>query len=577
MREARGDGPSASAQAIAHYLQARRAEQAGDDRGAAVELLAAVAYDDRSPELRAALAEALSRAGRVEQAAAEARRAVELAGGKGPPASRGHVVLAKLATAARDPEGAAHALRLAVEAQGGPSGTAGPAVELDPEPWRLLALVHLELGDEPGAWEALEELAARSPEEAVGFREAGRWLLARAQAGRAERYLLRAVAVARGDLPAWRLLARAHQALGRSPEVEGDLRAVLELSPADPEALRGLGAAALRMSDPERARPWLERYLRAAPDPVEAGVEVAGEWLEAGRPAAALEVARSARADGGPDPRLWLAEGRALCRLGRLTEAKRALSRVREEDSPFPEARATLSDALARQGRPGEALRVLEAPLRRWPGDERLLAARAGVLVQAKRSRAAVSSLREAVSAAPRSVPLRLALARAERASGAPGRAEAELRALLLMLATGDRQGGAGEAEALAELSALRAARGDLAEAEALARQAVDRAPRSPGALGALGRVCALRGDPDGAAALLQQAVERGGEEARLLEALGDAHRAAGRHAAAAAAWRRALPAAGGEPPREAERLRASLRRKLRQVEPFLDPRGPRR
>jgi predicted Zn-dependent protease len=576
MREARGDGPAASAQAIAHYLQARRAEQEGDDRGAAIELLAAVAYDDRSPELRVALSQALARAGRPEQAAAEARRAVELAGGQGLPASRGHVVLAKLAAASRDPESAARELRLAAEAQGPAAAPSRPAAELDPEPWRLLALLRLELGDEPGAWGALEELAARTPEEGVGFREAGRWLLARAQAGRAERYLRRAVAAARADLAAWRLLARAHQLLGRSPEVESDLQAVLELSPGDPEAFHGLGAAALRGGDPARARSWLERYLHAAPDPVEAGAEVAGEWLEAGRSAEALEAARSARADGGPDPRLWLAEGQALRRLGRLPEAARALRQVRAEDGSFPEARAALSDALARQGRPSEALRALEAPLRRWPGDERLVSARAGVLVRAGRPREAALALQEAVSAAPRSAPLRLALVRAQRAAGAPGRAESELRALLEITAGGGRGGGE-EAEALAELSALRVEQGDLADAEALARQAVGSAPRSPGALAALGRVLALRGDPDAAAEALEQAVERAGEEALLLDALGDAHRGGGRPAAAAAAWRRALSAAGAEPPREAERLRASLRRKLRRAEPFLDPRGPRR
>jgi tetratricopeptide (TPR) repeat protein len=571
--EARSELPAVSADAIAHYLQARRAERAGDLRGAASELSAAVAFDEESAELRTALADALARSGQPAQAEVEAKRAVELSSGLGLAASQGHVVLAKLAAVARNPDLATREFRLAIDAQ---ASLAAEGKPIDPEPWRLLALLQLERGDEPGAFGTLEELAVRAPGEGAGFREAGRWLVSRGQAGRAERYLRRAAGAVRGDLGAWRLLSRAHLTLHRLPEVEEDLRAILDLDPEDQEALEELGEMALKAGNPVEARPWLERYLRAAREPAVAAAQVSGEWLAAGRPEEALACVRAARAEIGSDPRLLLAEGLALRRLRRMAGAVRVLSRVGVEDGAYPEARAALSDVLARMGRGAEALRVLEAPLRLAPGDARLVTARASVLVRIGQPRKAQEVLEAAVEHAPRSAPLRLALARAERVARANGRAEAELRALLA-LSPSQGEDVPELNDALAELSTLRAEGGEISEASSLAHQAVELSPRSPLALAALGRVLLLQGDPKGAVEVLLQASELSGGEALVLDALGDAYRASGRRVYAAAAWRRAFLAAGAEGPHDAERLRAALSRKLRKTQAFLDPREPHR
>src|SRR4051794_31723146 len=86
----------ASARAISHYVEARRAVRSGDVSKAAEHLRLAVTYDDRSAELRVSLAETLAESGQLEQADVEARRAVEQAQG-GPSESEAHVLVGRIA------------------------------------------------------------------------------------------------------------------------------------------------------------------------------------------------------------------------------------------------------------------------------------------------------------------------------------------------------------------------------------------------------------------------------------------------------------------------------------------------
>jgi Flp pilus assembly protein TadD len=603
MREGRGDGPVSSARAIAHYLEAQRCQQVGDWRCAVAELDLAATYDERSPELRAALAEVLALTGQLARAEAEARRALQLSGDAGPAATRAHVLLAQLA-AARDREQAVLELRVAVHNE---SDAAQAGQAPDPDPWRLLAGLYLELGDEQAADRTLDDLAARAPGESSAAREAGRWLLERHRAGRAEHYLRRAVQAAPDDVQAWRLLARAHQELGRTPEVKEDLQAILEAQPEDAEALFGLGTVALGEDDLGRARDLFLRYQRTAVERTEAAIQVTREWLDAGRPEDALGCVRSAEAETGapPDARLRLWEGMALQRLRRWAEAAQVLRQVEATDGDaWVPARAALADVLARSGRLAAAGKALAGPLQEQPGEVRLLLIQASVLERGGRVRAAAASLERAATAhelageaddaaalrtaragllcrsglaaeavtglepavvvRPRSAQLRVALAAALRASGAPERAAAELRALLV-LDPAQPDALAALAGILVDLAQASPAAGErLDEAEGLARRAVELRPRSPEALDALGRVRSARGDHAGAVSALERAVTLSGREAGVLDDLGEAYRAAGRPREAAAAWRRALASAADEPPAVAERLRAALQRKLR-------------
>jgi tetratricopeptide (TPR) repeat protein len=180
IREAtRPDSPGRyhSSQAYAHYLRARQAEQEGDFRSSAEELQQALAHDPQSAELRLSLAEALARLAQLPRAEAEARRAVE-ADPAGPAAAEAHLLLGKIAALDRRKEQAAEQLRAAIRMQKAlAAGRAGDEAEVDPEPWRTLADLQLESGDEQGAARTLEDLAAAAPGQGAGFREMGRFYL----------------------------------------------------------------------------------------------------------------------------------------------------------------------------------------------------------------------------------------------------------------------------------------------------------------------------------------------------------------------------------------------------------------
>ncbi|BDG02448.1 tetratricopeptide repeat protein [Anaeromyxobacter oryzae] len=604
MREARrAGGALASPRAIAHYLEARRRLNRGDSAGGVAELRLAVAYDEASAELRVALAEALEETGRAEAAEGEARQALQLDKDEDGVAVRAHLVVARLARARRDGPAAILAYRQAARAE---AARLAPGERPDPEPWTGLARAYVEAGDEAAAARAADDLLERAPADPSGLLAIGDALLERGDAGRAERYLRRAAEVAPGEADGWRLLARAHDALRRPADVEEDLLAVLRCAPDDAPALLVLARSALEAGALERARELSHRFLRAAPAP-SAGATAAAfardatalaeRWGEVAGGEDAVDVARAALSAIGPDPRLRVVEGLALRSLRRWPDAAQALAVIGPDDGgSYLVARAALADVLSRAGRTAEAERLLGDALRRNPGDPRLLAARAllleragklgeattlladaarererardaeaaatlqaalgETLLRAGRAADAANALEPAAAAYPGARPILLALAASHRATGAPERAAAELRALLAL--------DGGDVAALVLLSRVLADQGDrLDEAERLARRAADLRPRAAAPLQALAEVQLRRGDAAAAIAALERAEVLSGRDPAVVDRLGDAYRAADRPADAAAAWRRALAGAGEEPPAVALRLRTEIGRKL--------------
>jgi len=586
----------ASAGAIAHYLEARRLAREGDPVLAAAELRKAVAHDGATPELRIALAEALADAGRLDEAEREARAVLEL-DRSGPSASDAQVILGRIAAARGDREGAILALRRAARLEAAVAAAGG---EADPAPWRLLAHVYVEAGDDDAAARALEDLARSVPGDGSGFRELGRGALERGEPARAARHLARAAELDPRDPEAHRLLATAHEALGRPSEAREDHLAVLARDPDDASAPLALGRLALAEGDVPAAREWLGRHLRASPDPAAAQVRVAFVWLAAGRPAEALAASRERR--DGEDPRLRLAEGLSLQALGRHGDSIAPLAAIPESAHELVvPARVALSDALSRAGRHAEAERALAAPLAARPGDVRLVAARASVLersgrpgeaerllaaaarekeraglgadaielaearaetlVRAGRAPAAVAALREALAAHPRDESLLYALGYALERAGQGEAALAQMRALLALAPD--------HAEALNFVAYAYAERGErLDEAERLVRRALELEPGSAHVLDSLGWVLHRRGEHARAVEVLERAAAGGSPDPVVLEHLGDAYRAAGRPGDAAGAYRRALAAEaeGGPGPGEGPR-RPSVERKLREIE----------
>ena len=587
----------ASARAIGHYLEARRAARNGDVGKALEQLRLAVTYDPESPELRVSLAEALAEAGKLADAEAEARRAAERATPGTATASDASVLIGRIALArgARDPAARAFAAAVQIEKELARAGE-----RPDPAPWRLLAGIHVEAGDEEGAARVLEDLAAVVPGDGGGFRELGRTYLERHEPGRAERHLHRAVQLDRRDAEALRLLSRAHEALRRDAEARDDLVAVLRLDPDDDRALLSLGRMAVRQGDGAAAREWFHRYVRGSSDGAAAHVRVVFQWLEVRLGQEALEAARAGIADCGPDPRLRFAEGLALEELRRWPEAARALSGIRAEDGEvFVSSRVALAEALSRSGRHAEAERALDAPLAAQPRDARLLTMRAAVLDRAGRPADSVALLRKAVAERERAAvdadlsDLKIALADSLARAGKQEESLAVLRAAVaahprdeeLLFALGAAYERAGQPEvAVAQMRALLAVNPDhaealnfvgysyaeqgvrLDEAERLVRRALELKPRSGHILDSLGWVLFRRGDARRAVEALEQADTLAGPDATILEHLGDAYRATARPGDAARAYRRALASVGEELPSDQGKRRASLERKLREL-----------
>ncbi len=587
-----------SPRAISHYLDARRHSQVGDVAKAAEDLRLAVTYDEESPELRVSLAEALALLGQLDPAENEARRALELSRAGGA-ASEAHVLLGKIAAARGKTEQAILSLRSAVKIE---MALAEKGEQPDPEPWRLLASVYLDAGDENAAVRSLEDLAKHAPGDSSGFRELGRAILDRHEPGRAERHLLRAVQIDRGDVESWRLLAQAHEALRRLAEARDDWLAIIRVNPEDTAALLSLGKLAVRQGDTVRAREWFHRFARASRDPADAHVRVVFQWLEGDDGTEALAAARAGIEDAGADPRLRFAEGVALSELRRWKEAADALAAVRPESGElFVSARVALAEALSRMGRHADAERALEAPLASSPGEVRLLMTRATVLDRAGRGRDAVAVLRHAVADRERRArdadltDLTVALGEALVRVGRADEAIATLRSALagrprdeaLLYALGATYDQSGQTDAaIAQMRALVTLNPDhaealnfigynlaeqgshLDEAERLVRRALDLKPRSGHVLDSLGWVLFRRGDVRGAVDLLERANALAGPDATILEHLGDAYRAASRLADAAHAYRGALATVGEELPSEQVKRRSSIERKLREVGP---------
>ncbi len=598
IREARrGDGGRwAAPRAISEYLEARRLARAGDAQRAVEHLRLAVAYDESSPELRVSLGDALSTLGQLDAAEVEARRALELEDG-GPTASDAHVLLGRIQSARRRTEAAIVELKAAIKVE---IAIATPEAPPSAEPWRLLAAVYLDAGEDDAAARTVEDLAKRAPGDGSAFRELGRSYLGRRAASRAERNLRRAVQLDPRDVEAWRLLAQAHEALRRDPDAHDDLLAILRVDPEDAAALLDLGRLAVRKGELPQAREWFHRYLRASPRGPDPHVRVVFQWLEGNHGAEALAAARTGLEEVGPDPRLRFSEGLALQALRRWAESAKPLETVGPDAGElFVSARAALAEALSRTGRHVEAERALEPALRQSPDDVRLVATRAAVLDRAGRSSDAIALLRKAIADRERSgteedvgdlyAALSDSLVRAGRADDAiaalRGALERRPRDEVLLYALGSTYESAGRRDAaLAQMKALLAIAPDhaeamnfvgytyaeqgirLDEAERLVRRALELKPRSGHVLDSLGLVLYRRGDLRRAIEALEQADALAGPDATILEHLGDAYRASSRPADAARAYTRALGSVADEVPARQAPLRTAIERKLRDV-----------
>ncbi|HET9599063.1 MAG TPA: tetratricopeptide repeat protein [Anaeromyxobacteraceae bacterium] len=520
----------ASGKAIALYLEARLAAADGDRQRVLDALRLALVHDPTSPQLRTSYAEALARAGRVDAALGEALRAIELAP-RGAAGADAQLALGRILQQARRPEGALKAFEAAARLEGERvRALPEEARDLDPEPWRMLARARFESGDVSGASAACEALALLDRAEgAAGLRELARRLLDGKNAAAAEGRLRRAVELAPGEADGWKLLARLEETRERWAAAREAWNLALRAEPDDPDALQSAAQLALREGDLDGARALLRELVLSSPDEASARLRATAAWLDAKRPAEALEASA-----GLDDDRILYMRGLALSALRRWGEAAGTLERVTPAAGEvYALARQQLASVLVHDGKPREAVKALQP----------------------------------AVEASPRDPGLLYALGNAQEAAGQHDVALSQMRALLEVKPD--------HADALNFVAYTLAERGEsLAEAQAMAEKALHLEPDNAAFLDTLGLVLLRRGHAGRALPPLERAAGLLAGDATVLEHLGDAYRALHRPDDAAAAYRRALRGADGENDGEGElgaAHRASLERKLeglRTVEP---------
>jgi tetratricopeptide (TPR) repeat protein len=515
-----------SARAYTSYLRGRLAEQEGDWRAALESYRDAVEADPRAPALRVALAEAHARTGDIPGAEAEAGNAIAL-DPAGPAAAEAWLILGKTATVSRRPSEAQRALRSAIEVQSALAAKRPPGQSpVDPDPWRILAQLRLDSGDDAGAEALLEDLARRLPPDgAAALRDLGRVHAERRELDRAAALYRKAVAVERRDVEAWRRLAELEESRRRFDEARLAWEGLVRQDPDDPEALVGLGRLALRNGKADAARAFFDQALHVGSDDVEVRTRIAFAWLDGRRPAQAIAVVDEGLRSSA-DGRLLYVRGLALREERRWEEAAACFGAVATGDTDLDVAAiAARASVLERSGRAGEAVSYLEEALLRRPGNERLLFALGVAQERAGDRAAAIATMRRLLE-------------------GAPGNAEAMNFVGYTLAESGER----------------------LAEAEVLVGRALQIEPDNGSFLDSLGWIQFQRGDVAAAVATLERADVLAGPEPTILEHLGEAYRRVKRDDDAARAFRRALQALddGAEPDQPGQR--AGIEKKLREL-----------
>jgi putative PEP-CTERM system TPR-repeat lipoprotein len=451
-------------------------------------------------------------------------------------AARAWLLKANIDARRADYRSAAAAFRAALDA--------GPAALTYPEQVTAeagLIDVQVQLGDLEAAERSLAALRNRAPDTAVSHFMAGRLLAVRGEYATALNELRRAVVLAPDHAPSRLLLATVLLSQGLLEQASAEVARVLQSEPAsgdarklmamvqlaqndpvaatkslaevvgseaarDPYADRLMGAALVRAGSLEEGLAYLERSVAATPNDVNARLDLAEAYLAAGRTAAARGLLAS------------LPEGSASERSRLLTVIASTAGQPRSE------AHAAIEGLAAANPADSAMLRIAGAYL-----------AADGEIARG------LELLRAAVSAGPRDVNARLALATIEGQSGNLPAAEQQLQAVLEIEPANQR--------AHLGLARLAMARGDLPGATRRLEQAIGSDPSAVEARLQLSRLALAQADAKRGRALLDQAAEAGGNQPRVLNAVGEALLRAGDAAAAlerfSAAFAAGLPEAG--------------------------------
>lgn len=176
--------------------------------------------------------------------------------------------------------------------------------------------------------------------------------------------------------------AVGHHQAGRLVDAERLYRAILQVEPANPDALHNLGLVQMQCSNPQAALPWFKAALEAQPQ----------------------------------NPQCWLSYADALLAAGQADEARQVMLTARSggldgQQADMLEARITvvwamrpdfaMLRALAEAGRFDELVRQAEGQIARFGEEVTLLGLLAEALLHLDRAAEALPLLEKACSAAP--------------------------------------------------------------------------------------------------------------------------------------------------------------------------------
>lgn len=215
---------------------------------------------------------------------------------------------------------------------------------------------------------------------------------------RAAHTQLESLVAANPDYPeGLRLLAGAKLALGDGSQAEALLKRALELDPRSSPTLTTLAELLLLAGRHAEAVPLLQRAIQGAPPYLRAALLLTRQYLDAGQPALALEVAAPWCDSGKADADLSALHVAAYAALGRQDEAvahyRRQLARAPDD----PVAAHSLAVALNVAQQPAEAERVVRERLARGHPTAALHYTHARSLLSLERFDEAELALRECV------------------------------------------------------------------------------------------------------------------------------------------------------------------------------------
>lgn len=394
----------------------------------------------------------------------------------------------------------ARALATALQAQ----------AERNPAANYLMSRVELQAGNAEQALAFAQAVLAAQPDSSIGQMMAGAASMALGQTAAAERYLERAIASDPGNTAARKLLAQVRLGLESPERALEALRPALAEPGADPSVAALAGMASVRAGDPDAAVTIFRRQLEQNPQDEEARLMLAVSLMSAGRTEEALATLGGVAAgEGVIRQRADLIGIAANLQSGDLPAARALAARVGEAGQGNTAIYSTLGAVFQGAGQLDDAAGWFERALAAAP-DNNAAAYNLGRIYAARGELdAAAQQFDDILARAPDSAVVLTARAQLDWAGGEPDAAIARLQRA--------RAADPADGGSRFVLTQYLVAQGRSAEAVPVATEAVEIGPNASPWVNALGVALLGAGRPAEALPHFERAHEINPLEARYL------------------------------------------------------------